>query len=332
MAKKNKNDNDGLIAAFYGTKGFVKIKEAWNIGKIIFSFVQTDKDGKAERFVDYYMSIERAGCLARDILFGTLQRRAEEAVKKDPNTVLFMDQGGKPEGQANRSDGRALARVFTIIPAKAKGCPVCFRLEAGAGHSNQQGLIVPDWWGKSTPSAKEFDLLVPINNLSGVKNIGGEGDYIHNGPLDQSGIALLGAIQAYYTKGMLDGTLFTANREKQDNQNQQKQEPQSTAAQESAKPAATTAPASGDKPADPDVKTVSVVFHEPLKALNNNPNVYKGIVTGGDLVSEVMWLNKPAIGENRFRELENAAASRSFVDISYKESVGRDGNPYKYIV
>lgn len=209
-AKKEK-DND-VIGSFYGKNRFVKIRaDAFAIGKVHFSFVETDDKDKARSSHDYWMDIGKAALIAKEIIFGTMQKRAEAAVKSGDKrqlyAPLFQEQGGSPEAKANRRDGLATARVLSIMPSTSKGCPMCLRLEVGAGHSNAQGLIVPNWWSGSAEEkkkAKEYDYIIPLNNE-------GMPGYCHNGELDAFGVRLWMAIQAYFSNGLRTGEILTSN-------------------------------------------------------------------------------------------------------------------------
>ena len=309
MAKNTNNDN-GTIGAFYGKERFVKIKECWNIGKIRLDFVRTDANNKAVSSGEFFLDIESAGCLAREICEGSLQKRAmaavEESVRngeKNPSKVLFIRQGGTPEGKAKRPDGKATARVFSIIPSKSPGCPVCFRLEIGPGHSTAQGLIVPDWW--KSGGSKELDLVVPVNNDGGTK------DYLRNGPLDKFGIALNGAINGYYVKGMLDGTLFT-NNYSGGGEGGDSYDPGEYG---------------GETGAESESVNNTVRFDSALTVSGNNPDMYYADVTGKGLEHERVWFDRKKLG-SRMDEFIAASASGKPVTLDFEKKTDGRGGTY----
>lgn len=168
MANTNNNSTwNDTIYAFYGSTSFCKIKNtALQIGKVLFSFVTTDKDGKAikDKSVDIYLEIPNALVLARDIIQGNVAKRREvEKAKGEqyPKAIWQSTLGGKHEEAAGRSDGKAISRYFEITPA-SKGI-YCFAAKSGPGKTNENGLIVPD--GKP-----DVTIYVPVPSEAEMQN------------------------------------------------------------------------------------------------------------------------------------------------------------------
>lgn len=149
----SRKTNNGLIYSIFGKKSFVKVKPAFNIHKIIFSFVErkyesNQKAGADESNVkaaiDIYLDISEAALFAEDILNCRIYKKVDEEAKKKapfPAPVWKSPLGGLSEGKANRKDGLAISRHFTLSPGsrqyamlRATSCP---------GKTDPQGLIVP---------------------------------------------------------------------------------------------------------------------------------------------------------------------------------------------
>lgn len=153
MCQENKKEEKNIIE-FFNRKTFVKVKPAFQISKILFSFVEMDDSTKrVVTAIDCYMKIEDAALLARKITTARMYRLLEKERAKGqqyPNNVWQSVYGGVSEAEAKkrhmRSDGRAVSRYFAIAPGASKyavmTCTTC------AGDTNAQGLIVPDMQDK----------------------------------------------------------------------------------------------------------------------------------------------------------------------------------------
>lgn len=159
MAKININEWRDEIYSFFGNNTFLKVKNsALEIGMVQFCFVSTDSDGKAirDKSFDAYLSIGEALSLTTDILYGKLAKKNEAEKAKGeqyPKAIWESGLGGKSEKTANRPDGKAISRQFSIAPA-SKGVYV-WNAKQGAGKTDRNGLIVPE--GKP-----EINLFVPV--------------------------------------------------------------------------------------------------------------------------------------------------------------------------
>lgn len=126
-------------------KTFIKIKgNSLSIGKIIFSFVEFDPaTKKLIRNIDVYIGVADARLLCIDILSGRLAALAKAGNDGKP---LFQTLGGLNEEKARakgRTDGNALSRSMQIQPGTK--FPFIFTAEIRPGHTNEKGLIVPDY-------------------------------------------------------------------------------------------------------------------------------------------------------------------------------------------
>lgn len=154
---------DDCIYSIFGGTTFLKVKNtAFSFGKIVFSFVTTDDEGKAikEKSFDCFLDLDEALCLSTQIQFGKIAKlnEAEKAKgEKYPAAVWKSPLGGicekKVKERELRNDGKAISRFFEIGPA-LKGVYV-FAGKQGAGKTDANGLIIPD--GKP-----EVSVFVPV--------------------------------------------------------------------------------------------------------------------------------------------------------------------------
>lgn len=112
--KEERNEEKNVLAAYYGSKAFVKIKQCLEIGKVQFSFV--DKANSSQH-IDCYMEAEEFGAiLMAGIKNGTLINAIVVEKKKGeqyPKAVWQSPIGGNATG----NNGRPVSRYFTISPA-----------------------------------------------------------------------------------------------------------------------------------------------------------------------------------------------------------------------
>lgn len=138
---KNTNNNkapeNNVLAAFYGSLAFVKIKQCLEIGKILFSFVEL-KNPKNN--IDCYMEAEEFGAiLMASVKNGSLIKNlmAEKAKGEQyPKAVWTSPIGGNATGNS----GKPISRYFEISPA-AKG-EVLFTAHAFPAEKNDKGAFI----------------------------------------------------------------------------------------------------------------------------------------------------------------------------------------------
>lgn len=147
MSRKSSTENN--IHAIHNLNTFLKVKPAFEINKILFSFVETEKNtNKKKNNIDCYMSVSAAALLARKITsFRIYQAITAEKQKGEqyPKDVWKSPLGGVNENDAKkrglRNDGYAISRVFSIAPGSSKYAVITARSQAGKTDTN--GLIVP---------------------------------------------------------------------------------------------------------------------------------------------------------------------------------------------
>lgn len=142
MAKTNNEDAEQtrkeeepeLIHAFYGSDTFVKIKQAFEIGRVLFSF----KNKKTGENIDCYMSIKRIRVLADDINRFLLERKITDEKKKGeqyPKPVWFSPLGGSAREKISRS--------FTISPSSRNNLFACITATQCPATISAEGKIIP---------------------------------------------------------------------------------------------------------------------------------------------------------------------------------------------
>ncbi len=149
-ARKNNNTTEYTIHEIYTKKSFVKVKQAFDIGKILFAFVEMNENTKTQtKSIDCYMDVADAALLAKKILDGRMYHRMMEEKKKGaqyPNDVWSSPLGGVGEDDAKkrklRSDGKAVSRSFGLAPGSQQFA--VFTAKQQAGHTDERGLIVPE--------------------------------------------------------------------------------------------------------------------------------------------------------------------------------------------
>ena len=113
---ERKNEERNLLAAYYGSKAFVKIKQCLEIGKVQFSFV--DK-GNTKNHIDCYMEAEEFGAiLMAGIRNGSLIKAlmTEKAKGEQYPKAVWQSPVG---GNATGNNGKPISRYFEISPASS---------------------------------------------------------------------------------------------------------------------------------------------------------------------------------------------------------------------
>ncbi len=118
MSERNerKTEEKNLLAAYYGKKAFLKIKQCLEIDKIQFSFVEKDD---AKNHIDCYMeAVEFGAILMQGIKNASLLKALYDEKKKGdqyPKAVFTSPIGGNATG----NKGKPVSRYFTISPASS---------------------------------------------------------------------------------------------------------------------------------------------------------------------------------------------------------------------
>lgn len=140
------NKEPEVLHDIYGGKAFVKIKQCLEIGKMLFSFVNS-QEGQTKEHVDCYISAEQFGLFCRDLSSGLLLRKlAEEKAKgeKYPKAVWFSPLGGSVV------DGNAISRSFDLAPASIAGYDAVFTAKCIPAEKNAMGAFIPKKGARAT--------------------------------------------------------------------------------------------------------------------------------------------------------------------------------------
>lgn len=134
---------------------FLKVKNtSFPIGRVVFSFVKRDKDGKENGCIDIYLTFGQAGDLCESILSGQLF----DAIR-DNRTGYDSGLSGVSEEICKernlRTDGKALSRNFTVVKSSARDYDACFMASQRPGRTDGNGIIIP--CGK-----QELSVTVPV--------------------------------------------------------------------------------------------------------------------------------------------------------------------------
>ena len=131
------NEEKNLLAAYYGKKAFVKIKQVLEIGKMQFSFVNLEN---AKEHVDVYMEAEEFGCILMGGIKNSTLIKAlmtEKAKGEEyPKAVWTSPVGGNAKG----NNGKPISRYFEISPS-SKG-EVLFTAYAFPATQNETGAFM----------------------------------------------------------------------------------------------------------------------------------------------------------------------------------------------
>ena len=146
---KNDDHSEYTIHELFAKKSFLKVKQAFEIGKVLFAFVEMNEATKKQtKTIDYYMDISDAALLAKKIVDGRIYRSIEAEKAKGeqyPQNIWSSPLGGINEQDAQkrrlRDDGKAISRSFSLAPGARQYA--VFTATQQAAESNPQGLIVP---------------------------------------------------------------------------------------------------------------------------------------------------------------------------------------------
>lgn len=152
MGKKSSAENN--IHEIFARNTFLKVKPAFEIGKVLFSFVEfteVNREVKLTKSVDCYLSVADAALLARKITSFRMYKMIEAERQKGeqyPKEVWNSPLGGVKEEDAKkrglREDGMAVSRTFNIAPGAEKYKQYAvLTARSQAGKSDENGLIVP---------------------------------------------------------------------------------------------------------------------------------------------------------------------------------------------
>ena len=139
---------ESKISDLYSSMSFLKVKnDYFDIGKVLFTFVKTDKDGKATAdAIDCCLSFAEASEFCMSILHGRIERPAGNADAWKSGIGGVHEEDAKKRGL--RTDGLAVARWFSIQSANS-GWARFTAFQTG-GKTAPNGLIVPEKNGAKT--------------------------------------------------------------------------------------------------------------------------------------------------------------------------------------
>jgi len=172
---RKKKDRENSIHEIFNKNTFVKVKPAFDISKIIFSFVQFHENNgewRREKSIECYLTIADAGLLAKKITSGRMYTSIEKernTGKEYPDAVWKSPLGGVDEKRAAeqnlRSDGKAVSRRFTLAPGASKyGVLTATQC---AGYTSKEGLIIPE-----TNDENKVTIRVAVENWDEVEKLG----------------------------------------------------------------------------------------------------------------------------------------------------------------
>lgn len=143
--------------------------------KVAINFVSYNKSGavgsRLKQSIKIYIPVTEAWALSQKIMNGQMNRKAKQSIdaaaaanSKYPKAI-YSRLGGINANRANRPDGKALSRLFTIAPGSK--FPWILTAESGPGVPGPNGLlIVPDYgYGKSVAKAEQL-VRVPLSQAS----------------------------------------------------------------------------------------------------------------------------------------------------------------------
>lgn len=154
-----------------GQNCFVEVlTEALPIDKVAINFCSYDKSaetgGRMKDHITFYLPVLDAYALALDIMSDRMTRlhqksmkEAEAAGSKYPKPVKSYI-GGTPAKKANRADGKALSRSFTISPGSKYPWVLC--AECGPGEQEEGKIIVPAYGYGKEVAKPEMLVRVPM--------------------------------------------------------------------------------------------------------------------------------------------------------------------------
>ena len=128
----------------FGSKSFLKVKASgFSIEKALLSFGEFNPEtSKLIKNIDFYMDVGKMMVFCQDVLSGKLIKIADKKSKENPKfpPPAFIAQGGTSAAKANRSDGKAEARVLKFSASSTPGFFI-FQCESGPGKVSPEGLI-----------------------------------------------------------------------------------------------------------------------------------------------------------------------------------------------
>ena len=141
---ERKNEEKNLLAAYYGKKAFVKIKQCLEIGKIQFSFVDL---ANSKNFIDVYMLAEEFGAiLMAGIKNGSLIKAIMTEKGKGeqyPKAIWQSPIGGNATG----NNGKPISRYFEISPSSTS--EVLFTAHTFPAVKNDKGAFIKEKGSKA---------------------------------------------------------------------------------------------------------------------------------------------------------------------------------------
>ena len=141
---ERKNEEKNLLAAYYGKKAFVKIKQCLEIGKIQFSFVDL---ANSKNFIDVYMLAEEFGAiLMAGIKNGSLIKAIMTEKGKGeqyPKAIWQSPIGGNATG----NNGKPISRYFEISPSSTS--EVLFTAYTFPAVKNDKGAFIKEKGSKA---------------------------------------------------------------------------------------------------------------------------------------------------------------------------------------
>lgn len=149
-SKKTNEMKEGVFAAFYGEKFFVKVKQALGIGKVHFSFVEVGTKGEG---LDVYVDADDFDNLCDDILNGRLQKKISESQSRYPDSWKYTTG---QDASKTLAFGKGLKVPVVIQGYDAKKNK---RINVGV-MSFDELRTMAKWWRRI--SANYFDGLVEV--------------------------------------------------------------------------------------------------------------------------------------------------------------------------
>ncbi|ADL36553.1 hypothetical protein bpr_IV189 (plasmid) [Butyrivibrio proteoclasticus B316] len=134
---ERKNEEKNLLAAYYGKKAFVKIKQCLEIGKIQFSFVDLNN---TKDHIDCYMLAEEFGAILmasitdKSLLKAIMDEKAKG--EQYPKPIWMSPVGGNATG----NNGKPISRYFEIAPGSSS--EVLFTAYSFPAEQNDNGAFI----------------------------------------------------------------------------------------------------------------------------------------------------------------------------------------------
>lgn len=159
-------ENDIFYTTF-GKNTRLELKNGFfKAGKLTIGLQKFDDSNKQIAYISQYLDLEKALCLADDILSGRIDKKARDlsAASSDGKPVkVYQSQGGQSAEKANRSDNKPLYREFSIY----KGNNWMFKSAEGPGKITSTLGIAADGpcekqvvVGANSDTLREFALMI----------------------------------------------------------------------------------------------------------------------------------------------------------------------------